>query len=120
VAAPLTFKVEFAFAATPTDEEISLAIAISDSLIAAGWKWVDWPGMAGPAVMLPHNPSIGRTILNGIEIFPFNPRLVGAANTLVDVLKPLELGEVRRESANEVSQDQNAPMIIAIMIGPRP
>ena len=109
------FKVDFAFSAS-TDEDFSLALTISEPLIAAGWEWVDWPP---PAMPLPNNRAIGRVMLNGIEVRTLNPKLTGMTKALVEAMKPMELGDVRESPDNASPQNQDAPMMIEIMIGPR-
>jgi hypothetical protein len=109
------FKVDFAFSAS-TDEDFSLALAISEPLIAAGWEWVDWPP---PAMPLPNNRAIGRVMLNGIEVRGLNPKLTGMTKALVEAMRPMELGDVRESPDNASPQNQDAPMMIEIMIGPR-
>lgn len=115
-------KAEFAFSVT-TDEEAALAIALSESLERAGWKWVDWPApLVQMTVALPGRPRVGWVLLSGIQVRILNPKLSTVADALVGSLRAANLEDVRIDShdASAGFQDPNNGLLVEIMIGQRP
>ena len=67
-------------------EAVPFAIDIADTLILAGWQWINWP-LGGIAVKPPNGrPEIGLDVMQGIETHIFDDSLKPLAGELFQAL----------------------------------
>lgn len=78
-------RTQFAISADGT-EALHFGIDVAHALVGGGLEWIDWP-LPGNVTNLPHDQhTVGIVQLVGTVIRTFNPKLIGARDTIAAAL----------------------------------